>query len=210
MDLDGTLVDTRPHMLACIKYTLSQIGENADTALIASSIKSSLDASFRSILPPTKWQIVEECVLVYRSYQKDHLEEELRNIEVYPSVKDTLQVLSSYSLAIVTGKPAWLADRILLGLDLRHFFSTIVGVDEVSRDKPFPDAILLALSRLGDSRNAMIVGDSVVDVQAGKNAQILTCAVEYGFTQRENLLAANPDFTIPRFSDLIKILKDPQ
>jgi phosphoglycolate phosphatase-like HAD superfamily hydrolase len=48
----------------------------------------------------------------------------------------------------------------------------------------------------------MMVGDLVLDIQAGKNAGILTCGTTYGFGRKEDLLAAGPDFMIEDIREL--------
>jgi pyrophosphatase PpaX len=207
-DLDGTLVDTRPHTVTCVNYALSLIGENSiDRKTITGAIGPTLADTFRSILAPSKWTYIDQCVSFYRAYQQDHPQEAFKEIQLYPMVKETLQKLFSYNFAVATSKPVSLANEILALTGLKQYFITVIGIDDVSKNKPAPDMIYLALSRLQALRAAMIVGDTVEDIKAGKNAQILTCAVDYGYTEREQLVDTYPDFLISKFSDLLAILE---
>jgi pyrophosphatase PpaX len=165
-----------------------------------------LEDTFRTILPTSKWNYIDQCVHLYRTYQRDHPEKAFENVKLYSTVQETLGQLSKYYLAIVTSKPAGLADQILRLQGIRQFFSTIVGIDNVSNNKPAPDMIYLALSRLSSVSGAMMVGDTLADIQAGKKARLLTCAVEYGYTPKEILQESQPDFSISIFCDLLNIL----
>ena len=206
-DLDGTLVDTSPHTIACIEHSLEQIGQDFDIKQIMAAIGSpSLEEVFRFILGSPKESLVDQCVWAYRSFQREHLEEGLNSVRLYPGVKETLKLLTGFKFGVITGKPHWLADRILAAKGIGQFFSSLVGVDDVVHNKPCPDMIQLASSQLGCPQRRLIVGDSIVDIQAGRNAQILTCAVEYGYTRRDKLLELNPDFLVSEFPELIQIL----
>jgi len=208
-DLDGTLIDTRPQTITCVNYALIQINEPpANDHTISNAIGLTLEDTFRTILHTSKWNYIDQCVHLYRMYQRDHPEKAFENVKLYPTVQETLGQLAKYYLAIATSKPAGLADQILRLQGIRQFFSTIVGIDDVSNNKPAADMIFLALSRLSSASGAMMVGDTLADIQAGKKAQLLTCAVEYGYTPKEILAASQPDFSISIFCDLLNILGD--
>ena len=58
-----------------------------------------------------------------------------------------------------------------------------------------------------DKNNTIIVGDMDVDVLAGKNAGVLTCAVTYGIGKREDIVKAGPDFIIEDILQLKDIIE---
>jgi len=100
-----------------------------------------------------------------------------------------------------------LSRRVLDGLDLSHYFDVIIGSDTTRERKPSPVPILKVLSELHvQSGEALIVGDSNYDVDAGKAAGITTVAVTYGYRPRE--LIAHADFLIDRMTDLVPLLRE--
>src|SRR5262245_5542438 len=131
-DLDGTLVDTRSHTVACINYALSQIGESPlDAQIIISAIGLTLANTFQTILPSSSGELINKCVSLYKVYQQDHSEEAFREIGLYPAVKETLQELSGYHCVIATSKPAWLANQILILTGISEYFLAVVGAEDV-------------------------------------------------------------------------------
>jgi len=208
-DLDGTLVDTRPQTFNCVNYALAQINESPlSKGVISKSIGLTLEDTFRAILPLSKHEHIDQCVRLYRNYQRDFPDKAFMDVKLYPTVQETLSqlVASNFVLSIATSKPSSLANQILKLQKIDHFFSTIAGVDSVLNNKPAPDMIDLILSRLGRKGEGMMVGDTVADVQSGKNAQVWTCAVEYGYTSKRLLAESQPDFFISSFHKILDIL----
>ena len=83
------------------------------------------------------------------------------------------------------------------------FFDAILGSDNGLPKKPDPTAIHHFLEKFKTSpKETVIVGDSKVDIETGKNAGILTCGVTYGFRPVSEIENAKPDFIISKFSEL--------
>ncbi|MBI5182431.1 MAG: HAD hydrolase-like protein, partial [Nitrospirae bacterium] len=81
----------------------------------------------------------------------------------------------------------------------------VLGGDSLEKKKPSPEPILKVLSDLNIQKEAaIIVGDGLQDIAAGKGAGIATCAVTYGFTKTEELAKAEPTLLI----DNLNALKD--
>lgn len=73
----------------------------------------------------------------------------------------------------------------------------------VFRPKPAPDLIFRALDALGASpSDALLVGDSAADMEAGQRAGVATCAVTYGYSPREDLERFPPDYWIDDLREL--------
>ena len=88
-----------------------------------------------------------------------------------------------------------------------------MGPEQLSRIKPDPEGLALAVSLIEKKRNITIVpkkvlmiGDSATDVQAGRALGTHTCAVTEGYGNREKLLAENADIVVPFAGELVKIL----
>lgn len=136
-------------------------------------------------------------------YYSNHL---LDNTRDYPGVRYTLERLRDYKKAVISNKREALSRRVLEGLDLSRFFDIIIGSDSTPEKKPSPLPILKVLKEL-DIRpeEALIVGDSNLDIQAGRTAGLKTVAVTYGYRPYEMIKDA--DFVIDRIEDLIRIIE---
>jgi phosphoglycolate phosphatase len=103
----------------------------------------------------------------------------------------------------VTNKPETFSRRILDGLGIGDRFCAVFGGDSVEKRKPEPEALLKAMSQCGAaSSETAMVGDSAVDIQAGKAAGVTTCGVLGGFRPREELEAADCDVIIGNLIEL--------
>ncbi len=111
-------------------------------------------------------------------------------------------------MAVLTNKPARISVRILDSLGLSKFFRVIYGGNSFETKKPDPLGANTILREFGAaSREAMLIGDSEVDVQTARNAGMLAASVNYGFGVHDR--AAHPaDIYLDRFTDLIQLVGD--
>jgi hypothetical protein len=90
---------------------------------------------------------------------------------------------------------------------IRDRFLAIIGGETVPHKKPHPEPVLKSLEILkATAGSAVMIGDGLTDVQAGKAAGLKTCAVTYGFKPRADLVRENPDFIIDSILDLKKVI----
>jgi HAD superfamily hydrolase (TIGR01509 family) len=109
-------------------------------------------------------------------------------------------------MAVITNKARELSGLLLDRLGISQYFRTIIGADNGLPLKPAPDSILKILNDVGVAKvRAAIVGDSTMDVRAGKAAGIMTCSVTYGFRSEEELRKAGPDHIIHELSELKRL-----
>jgi phosphoglycolate phosphatase len=128
---------------------------------------------------------------------------------LYPGVAETVQLLTAREkrLAILTNKPYNLSVEILDSFFGDETFEVVFGGDSLEKRKPDPMPVRRILASLGvDPADAVMVGDSPVDVEAGKGAGILTIGAAYGFRGVEELVEAGADIIIDSFSELRDIL----
>lgn len=205
-DLDGTLIDPRKDFLnslnqAMIKFGLEPFSDLQD---ISRFLGPGITYLIDTILPPERISEAQDFVNCYRAIYNEHCLDETR---LYGGVRETLPLLNGIKLAVTTNKPGPVARKILAGLGIIHYFSVVVGGEEVGNLKPNPEPIELTLKRLGAGRpTTMIVGDSYCDILAGKAAGIITCGAAYGFNDRSALEPLNPDFIIADFRQLLDII----
>ena len=190
-DLDGTLIDSIELILASMRYAFTKCGRPVPTdSQWLSGVGTPLPTMFRNYVSGEA--DVAELITAYREHQLVHHDALVR---CYAEVADMLDVLAGggHPLAVVTSKSEALAERGLEHAGIRQYFQTIVGFDTTERHKPHPEPVLTALHRLRyEPYEAVFVGDSVHDVEAGNAAGVVTVAALWGPFTREQLAAAHP------------------
>jgi len=133
----------------------------------------------------------------------------LDTTRLYPGVLETLDALDDRELAVLTNKPGDLSREILTGLGIAPRFRRIWGPEDAGARKPDPAGLRRLLAEMGvAAAEAAIVGDSAVDVAAGRAAGVLTVGVTYGLNPTS--LAAQPaHFTLDDLRTLPATLARP-
>ena len=210
-DLDGTLADTSLDLTNSINYAVVPFGAKQysveETKMMVGSGITNL---LHSLIPDKgifkydpKADPFEEVSKRFLSYYSAHL---LDDTTAYPNVKETLSTLKSYKKVVLTNKREGFSKEILKGIGLLDLFDIVFGSDSLSEKKPSPLPILEIMEKFGVSKDeAIIIGDSNFDIEAGRAAGIMTIAVTYGFRPVEMLKDA--DFIIDDFSDITNILQ---
>jgi phosphoglycolate phosphatase len=203
-DLDGTLVDTAPDLIATLNAILSREGlpampEEEARLLIGHGARRMLQRGLA--INGRNGDGVDRLFGDFIAHYSDHLADGSRP---YPGVEAALDTLAGRgcTFAVCTNKLESLAVRLLTRLGLADRFATICGQDTFAVQKPNPEALLATLRRAGGSRNcAVMVGDSLTDITTAKAAQMPVVAVDFGYTDVpvENL---GPDKIISHYSHL--------
>lgn len=206
-DLDGTLADTPAGIAATIAAVLAEMGYAPPAAdAVLPMIGLPLEDTFRSFLPPDRWDAVPDCVIRYREI---YAATAIPASRLYPGVEETLRRCraAGYRMGIATTKISPVAEAVLSHCGILPLFDAVFGSDMTSLPKPHPELALKLLAELGsDPAQAMVVGDTSYDILMGKGAGARTCAVTYGVHPRHQLEAAGPDHIIDRFGDLASII----
>lgn len=199
-DLDGTLVDTVPFILASVRHAFDGYGMSPSEEEWLAGIGTPLRAQLACFA--RRPEDVETLQARYREFWRA---EHDRMTRCFPGAKEIVAELSAagHPLAVVTAKTEEGAFRTLRHTGLLPLFGVVVGADSCGRAKPDPEPVHLALSRLGSApRRAMIVGDSLHDLAAGRAAGVLTVAAVWGACTRETLRDAAPDRLLEDIRDL--------
>lgn len=208
LDFDGTLVDTAPLIIKTMQATMRVMNlPLRDNKECRSTIGLRLE-EIPEVLWPDMPGISETFTNTYRSIF-DELKRPL-NVVCFPKVTRILRELSDkgYRMAVASSRSHKSLCEYLEIFGILRYFSYIVGGDDVEIGKPSPEPVLTVLDAMGWKANeCLVVGDSDVDIRMGKAAGTITCAVTYGNGTSKDLKAARPDFMIPRFSDLLTILR---
>ena len=205
-DLDGTILDSKELIYRSFVHTFEKYFPNHELtdAELDSFFGPPLASSFGKYTDdPNK---INEMIEYYRSY---NIEAHDELVSLFPGVKDTLKFLHkhNYKLGVVSAKKTELVNHALEHFNIIQYFDVVIGQDEVSKPKPNPEGIYKACQKLKATRT-LYVGDSVSDIEAGKNAKVKTCAIAY---KKDNgrapvLQAADPDYFIDSMYGLTKVL----
>jgi phosphonoacetaldehyde hydrolase len=145
---------------------------------------------------------------------KVHFESQLHNFDTNPDLEEIIQFLhvNDIRTGIGTGLTSDLLQTIFKHLKWdRTVFDYVGSASEAGRGRPFPDMINNMRSMLGISpREFLKVGDTVSDIQEGKNAGVLTAVLLSGTQDPVMLIKQNPDFVLHKLTDLIEILRSRQ
>jgi phosphoglycolate phosphatase len=203
-DLDGTLIDSSVDITNALNYALEpyslhRLSIEDTTKLVGEGItrliEKAVGDSSAEVLDSAKKRFLEH----YTQHILDHTKD-------YPGVKETLERLSRFSKAVISNKKEILSRVVLDGLGLLRYFDVIIGSDSAPEKKPSPIPVLKALTDLNvGSADAVMVGDSNYDVDAGKAAGVTTIAVTYGYRPRE--VIAHADYLIDKIADLIPLIE---
>jgi len=206
-DLDGTLLDSSEDIAWVANRTLDAFGyPRMDNAAIKERIGWGVVMLLKQIMPDAAQEKIEEAKGVFLDLYSSHLVVES---ELYPGVLDTIEYLLSKDkkLAILTNKPENLSIRIVDELFESGSFKLLLGGDSLPVKKPDPAPILKIMSSLGvDALKSVMVGDSPVDVEAGKGAGVATIGAAYGFRGVDELVEAGVDIVVESFSELKDII----
>jgi phosphoglycolate phosphatase-like HAD superfamily hydrolase len=116
-----------------------------------------------------------------------------------------------YPMAVVSARHEKSTMRFLEQFDLVPYFDAIVTGLSAPHTKPFPDPIFLAAKRMGvRPEECLMIGDTTVDIRAGKSAGAQTVGVLCGFGEEQELLAMGADLiisTTPKVTEVLNIAK---
>ncbi|MBF0493026.1 MAG: HAD-IA family hydrolase [Deltaproteobacteria bacterium] len=206
-DLDGTLLDSKKDIALSVNYALSSTGnKELPEETIIDFVGRGLPQLIGDCLNSSERDPVQTVVEAFWTHYQEHL---LDHSQLYPGVLDFLQQDQHHKKAVVTNKPYAFSKKILEELNISHHFDWLIGGDSLPIQKP--DAgilkpILDDLKRKGlSTQKILMVGDSKIDIDTGKNAGIQTCGVTYGLRPRQELVDCQPDYLIENFGEFSKI-----
>jgi len=207
-DLDGTLIDSKLDLAHSVNAMLKHMGREPLThEQVFSYVGRGAAALVRSALGANASDAEAEKGLAYfLSYYREHM---LDNTVPYPGVREGLEMLKVYPMAVLTNKPVRFSNAILAGLGLGPYFGFVYGGNSFKTKKPDPHGARVLLRDLDAApQEALIVGDSSVDVRTARNAGTWVCGVSYGLDP-EGLRADPPDILLDSLAELPSYLNGP-
>ncbi len=213
-DLDGTITDTIPHIVASYEHAFASLGiPSPGEAVILAGIGLTLDAYVPQVLPDRGTNgLAEAFIRHYRAYNETSMRE---SIAVFVPAWKLLEALTARSipLGIVTSKASPGLARTMAPFGLEDFFSVLVSSDKTKRHKPDPEPLGFAwraLNRQFHERGEplltpeelMYIGDAVHDVECAQNFGCPAAVVEWTRMPRTELEALQPDLWVRDLRDL--------
>jgi 2-phosphoglycolate phosphatase len=206
-DFDGTLIDSRKDIAAAANATrrhfgLSSLTEDEVESFVGNGVQVLLEKAMETTDPG----FIQESLVYYKDFYREHC---LDHTQVYPGVMELLEALRNHQvkMAVVSNKSQEFTEQILEKLSLSSFFQAALGPESTVNRKPNAEPLLTALRMIGaPTTGAVMIGDSVVDIQAGKAAGLPVGVVTQGYNSREALVTAQPDWMVDSLNEFIGIL----
>lgn len=202
-DLDGTLVDSVADLATGVNLLREELGlPPLDLPTVRLYVGDGATALVTRSLPEG-W-FTPGRLQRFLDLYGEHL---LDRTDLYPGVRDFLDLHRDTPMAVVTNKPFVLARDLLAGLELLPRFPVLLGGDSGPAKKPDPALVLAALRELGAApEDAVLVGDHHTDLRAGLAAGVRTCFCAWGIG-RDGGVAH--DFRAETPSDLLRLFPPP-
>jgi phosphoglycolate phosphatase len=205
-DLDGTLVDTAPDLVAATNHALAALGlplvpaETLRQAIGFGARRMIVDGLQHTglTLPGAD---VDRLLARFLDYYEPNLARESRPFEGAVAVLERLRGAGA-RLAVCTNKRLYLAERLLKELGIDGLFSAVAGRDSFPVHKPHPDHVIGAVRMAGgDLASSVMIGDTGIDIAAARAAgvPVIGCAFGYSEAPIETL---EPDLVIGHYTEL--------
>jgi phosphoglycolate phosphatase len=205
-DLDGTLVDTAPDLVATLNAVFTRAGLKAmpydvvrDT--IGRGARAMIERSLATQGQRLADAEIDRLFTAYIDYYAAHIADHSRP---FPGLETALDDLATagYRFAVCTNKLEGLSRRLLDALGLTRRFEFICGQDTFGSQKPDPEVLRKTIAKArGRVDRAIMVGDSATDIATARAADVPVIAVDFGYTDIP-IAQLQPDKIISNFSAL--------
>lgn len=191
-DLDGTLVDSLDDLTDAVNHMLAGFGK---APLTKTGVRALVGKGARNLvqraLDMESAADIERGLGLFTEFNTNHIADKSM---LYPGVREMLENLAARGirLAIISNKGAALSRLILETLEIDAFFHVICGGDTFPEMKPSPLPLMRVIDGLGIAGSeTLMVGDSINDIQAGKQAGIATIGCTWGYGGPDELRDAD-------------------
>ncbi len=191
-DFDGTIADSLPAAISSIRQMLEELAYPPKTD---EEIGRHIGFGERALVAGAIGSENEKLIAQAQTVYYKHNLENIKTVKLYPHVREFLELFKNKLKVVISNKRDEFIELILARHRIDNYFAEIIGGDSAGCLKPDPCAINEVLKKYRvPADRALYIGDMTVDVETGRNAGALTCAVTYGFHGSERLKQARPDF----------------
>ena len=206
-DLDGTLVDTLEDIAAAANHVLRTLhAPPIPSAGVRGYIGRGVHDLMQQCLKTDDARRIDDGVALFRAYYAQHAVDRSR---LYPGTRALLEHFRARRQAVITNKPNPFSRQILEALGVAGYFLDIIAGGDGYAQKPDPASLLALMERTGARpAEAVLIGDSPIDVETGKRAGVSTVVVMHGLGDEAELRAAAPEAMVRNFEELLRLAKE--
>jgi len=205
-DLDGTLIDTAPDLIATLNLILSQEGMapvdyDAARRMIGGGARGMIERALTAEGRDCGKAEIDRMFAAFIAHYAAHIADHSRP---FPQLEEALGQLANegHRFAVCTNKLEWLSVRLLDTLNLSRHFVTICGQDTFGVQKPDPKMLRATIERAGGMPDqAIMIGDSGTDIRTARAAAIPVIAVDFGYSEVP-IATLQPDRILSSFAEL--------
>ncbi len=207
-DIDGTLRDTDDEYVVKFTRFLRPVRfalPNRDPVAFSRRLVMLLETPANHIYSLPDWLGIDDEIAAFAEWlYRIGLSRKEDHFLLIPGVREMLASLRPhFQMAVVSARPERGTMAFLEAFDLARYFDCIASAQTTPRTKPQPDPLLWAADRMGvPPERCLMVGDTSVDIRAGKAAGMQTVGVLCGLGQQEELVRLGADWVLASTADL--------
>jgi phosphoglycolate phosphatase len=211
-DLDGTLVDTAPDLVATLNVIFAREGlppvaYDAARNMVGGGARVLIERGLKADGRVLAGEQVDHLVKDFIAHYAEHIADRSQPFPGLPAALDALEA-GGCRLAVCTNKLEWLSVRLLDRLSLSERFVAICGSDTFGLQKPNPELLRRTIARCkGSAERTVMIGDSISDIAMARSAGVPVVGVAYGYTETPIAQLA-PDRVIGALSELPQTVFD--
>ena len=204
-DLDGTLIDSAKDLAICLDLALREDGLTRHTM---DDLVSRISIGSKNLMRELVNDDPHAERRVLNSYIKFYSEKMFDNTVLYPNVIELLELLADKKVALLSNKREDPCKTILKYFQIEHHYKMVLGGDSLPQKKPRPEPILHICKEL-DVRpeKTLMIGDSPVDLEAGKLAGAKTIGILGGLTPEDLMKKSEADIFLHQVRDMIALIE---
>lgn len=211
-DLDGTLAETAPDLVATLNMILNREGlrplpfETA-RAMVGGGARLMIERGLAHAGARLPDEEIDRLFEDFLSHYEAHMADATT---LYPGVAAALDRFEAagWRFAVCTNKIEQASVMLLEALGVANCFQAICGKDTFPVSKPDRRALLMTIERAGGSHeNTIMVGNSKIDIETAQNAGVPVIAVDFGYTDQP-VATYGPNRVISHFDDLWDAVAD--
>lgn len=207
-DLDGTLLDTLGDLRDSVNFALEKNNLPKRTteeirSFVGNGIRLLIERSVPENIPS---EITDKCFSDFKEYYKDH---SAILTKPYDGIIDLMKELKlkGIKIAVVSNKADFAVKKLM-----EDYFSGLYDCAYGEREgvlrKPAPDSVFGAIKEMGaETDNTVYIGDSEVDVETSKNANLPCIAVTWGFRDKKVLESLDPEYIVDSPTEILNIIE---
>ena len=205
-DLDGTLMDAYLPVCRSLNYALQKVGlPPVDNETIKRTVGWGDKHLLRTLAGEDE---IEEVVAIYREHHAESLKD---GTELLPGAADLLRCLKDqgHRMSIASNRPTKFSYIAMDYLGITDYFDFVLCGDVLSRAKPHPEILHKTLANFSlEPRQALYVGDMVIDIETAKGAGVKVAAVLTGSSTKEEIAALDPEYIMENVFEVKDILEE--